>query len=209
MNWFPERMWEGARVAVIGGGHSLTSEQVRIVRQAGYRTVGVNHAYKLGVNIDICFWGDKDWFYGVDGNPGQSEGVLAWPGLRVTISPECAHESAVCYLIAWNTPGLQPLPRLRWYRSSGLSAIALAAQLGASRIMLLGFDGYAANGQTNWHADNIHPPDDRVFNAHKECARELVRDLAEFPDTKRVQIWNASPGTAYDAFPTTTVEQGV
>lgn len=53
-------------------------------------------------------------------------------------------------------PGLAGVVQARLrQQNSGAGAIALAALLGAKRIVLLGFDAQKTGGQAHWHAD--HP----------------------------------------------------
>lgn len=203
MFWEPQRMWKGATVAIIGGGPSLTKEDVELVRSHGCRTIGVNDAYQFGVSIDICFWGDRRWFYGCaeTGHKGHRERVLAWPGLRVTCCMDCQDEVGVYTLIRESSPGLHPLPRIKWYANSGWTAAGLATLLGASRILLLGFDGRFVKGQNNWHSDNVSRVDETVFAYHRSSGREFAEDLQKWPSMTKPTIWNCTPDSAYDAFP--------
>lgn len=203
MFWEPQRIWKGASVAIVGGGPSLTKEQVAAVRDAGFRTIGVNDAYLFGVAIDICFWGDRLWYFGnpVNGHPGHRERVLKWPGLRVTCCMDCVDEPGVYTLIRERSEGLHPPPRIKWYANSGWTALGLAVMLGARRVVLIGFDGRAQGARYNWHPDNASGADASVFGFHKESGRQCAKDIAAWPDTTGIQIWNCTPGSAYDAFP--------
>lgn len=204
----PRRMWKGASVAVVGGGPSLTLRQVQAVRNAGFRTIGVNDAYLFGVAIDVCFWGDMRWYFGHSetGHPGHRERVLKWPGLRVSCSMSCIDEPGVFTMVRYDGPGLTLPPHLRWYANSGLSAIGLATVMGASRIVLLGFDGQRVNGKMNWHDDNVSQPEDSVFKLHRESARQCAADLEQWPGGSPI-VWNCTPDSAYDAFPSCSLEE--
>ena len=207
MYWNPQQMWKGATVAVVGGGPSLDPRDIVAAHANGARVIGVNDAYVFGVAIDLLFWGDHDWYFGTETHPGHKAGVQKWPGIRVTTAHQCADEPAVNYLIRSQSAGLQLFPALKWYRDSGLSAIALAVSLGAKRIILLGFDGRQIKGQHNWHKDNVREVPSYVFDDHRHSARTLVDDIKHWPGAEDVQIWNASPDSAFDAFPLTNGEQ--
>ena len=202
MYWYPQRMWDGANVGIIGGGPSLHISDIKHLRERGYRLIGVNDAYRFGVDIDICFWGDGDWYFGnpLKKHPGHRSQVQAWPGLRVTIAPECVEEPGVLGLVRWSEPGLHPLPRLHWYQSSGLSAVALAVQLGATKVVLLGFDGKRVEGKHNWHDDNVHDVDDQVFKHHVEQSYKLIDDIKCWPNISTPSIWNCTPNSSYGSF---------
>lgn len=203
MFWEPQRMWKGATVAIIGGGPSLTKADVEFARCWGCRTIGVNDAYLFGVSIDICFWGDRRWYFGSPetGHTGHRERVQAWPGIRATCCMDCQDESGVHTLIRDMSPGLHAPPRIKWYANSGWTAVGLAALLGADRIVLLGFDGRSVDGQFNWHPDNVSKVDDTVFNYHRSSGRELANDIQNWPSSRRTIVWNCTPDSAYDAFP--------
>lgn len=201
MFWNPTRYLKGATVAVLGGGPSLTEEHVKQVRSAGLRVIGVNDAYRFGNNVDLCFFGDAQWFFGTGERAGHAKALERFYGLKVTCAPECCEWPGIFGLARRVDAGLWPVPCCKWYYNSGLSAIGLAVVLGASRIVLLGFDGQAVNGSTHWHNDCIETPDERVFRAHQESAEELMRDIRNYAGNQNATVWNATPNSAYMAFP--------
>lgn len=211
MFWEPQRMWKGASVAIIGGGPSLTIDQIAHVRAAGFRTIGVNDAYQFGVMIDICFWGDRLWYFGnvETGHPGHREQVQKWPGLKVTSCMDCVDEPNVFTLIRETSPGLHPPPRIKWYANSGWTALGLAVMLGAKRVVLLGFDGCRVNGSLNWHQDNVSAVEDSVFLYHHASGRQCAEDIRSWPDTNNLTIWNCTPETTYNAFPSAPLKEVV
>ena len=91
--------------------------------------------------------------------------------------------------------GVVPKP-FKAFGNSGAGAIALAAKAGASRVLMLGYDGRAAGARVHWHGD--HPAG--LGNAGSMPKwdgqfRELRDSLA------RLQIVNASRATALEMFP--------
>lgn len=86
--------------------------------------------------------------------------------------------------------------------NSGQRAIQLAAHLGASRVILLGYDCTLANG-SHWHGN--HPA-----TMHNPVQREVGRWHADFSSLVKllpdVEIINASRKTALTCFPITTAE---
>jgi hypothetical protein len=202
MYWNPPKFLQGAAVAVLGGGPSLTIEQVNRVRRAGYRVIGVNDAYQFGNSVDICFFGDRAWYLGdTEGKfRGHAQRLAGWHGLIVTCSPDCVQLPQIHGLLQRNDPGLWPPPCCRWYRNSGFSAIGFAVTLGAVEIVLLGFDGREVNGLTHWHMGCLEKPDNRVFMEHHKSAQELMDDIARYPGGKGVRILNCTPDSGYAAF---------
>ena len=193
-------MWKGASVAIIGGGPSLVEKDVRLCRVSGCRTIGVNDAYKFGNNIDITFFGDAEWYYGTAHHPGHAQAVQQWPGMRITCDPRLQREAGLICLQKHEGEGIMDFPRLKWYRNSGASAIALAVMLGASRIYLLGFDGMKRKGQHNWHEDNVHDIPEATYLKHQNQMATLAEDVRRYPYNNNATIWNCTPCSAYNCF---------
>ncbi|GAB2913753.1 glycosyltransferase family 9 protein [Paralcaligenes ginsengisoli] len=91
--------------------------------------------------------------------------------------------------------------RFMTYQNSGAGAIALAAHLGAKRIMLLGYDCQKTNGQSHWHGD--HPRGlGNAGSVDKWPAqfRQVGQDLSG------IEIVNCSRATALTVFPTAALD---
>lgn len=92
------------------------------------------------------------------------------------------------------------------YGNSGASCITLAAEGGASQIILLGFDCQKTEGKSHWHGD--HPPTlgnaGQIDKWHEKFARQ-AKDLSH------IRIINCSRATALTCWPRadleTTLEQ--
>jgi len=104
--------------------------------------------------------------------------------------------------------GLAGVKRIRFHRqtprNSGAGAIALAAQMGAERIVLLGYDAQKTDGRAHWHGD--HPKG--LGNAGSvakwpEQFRALVGSL------RGAQVINASRATALTCFPRASLEDAL
>ena len=58
--------WGAATAVLIGGGPSLTVEQVHhvgVARAAGYvRVIAVNDAYRVAAFADVCYFADAEWW---------------------------------------------------------------------------------------------------------------------------------------------------
>ncbi len=94
--------------------------------------------------------------------------------------------------------------KLRHGSNSGYQAINLAVHLGAKKIILLGYDMHREGARDNWH-DEPRPTSSPDKYAHSMLPHfaSLVRPLAE----RGVEVVNATPGSALDAFPKATLEE--
>lgn len=106
-----------------------------------------------------------------------------------------------CYTLCKKCHNIPVAPVMN-YQNSGAGAVALAAALGASSIILMGYDMGYAGGKRHWHGD--HPPGlgnaGKVKNwpAHFEpLARRLTR----------INVLNCSRKTALKCFPRAELEQ--
>jgi hypothetical protein len=158
MSWIVPRMWEGGDVWIIGGGSSVT-KQFGIPKQIVQNVItevsppsiyspymreihekhviGINVAYLIGDWIDMVFFGDGGFFL------KHKEGLAKFPGLKVCCQPNAAKYAWV-KMLGRDTrqgKGISPNPRtVCWNNNSGSAAISVAANAGAKRIFLLGFD---------------------------------------------------------------------
>lgn len=179
------RLWPGETVVCVGTGPSLTQADVDACRGRA-RVIVVNDAYRLAPWADLLYAADDKWWAWHKGAPG-------FAGLKYTIAP-CRH--------AW--PGLQVLRNsgqhglesnpsgLRTGYNSGYQAINLAVHLGASRVLLLGYD-MAGDHYFGSHPDRTRPP-------FAPC----LKAFATLPDPLRaagVEVVNCSRHTALTCFP--------
>lgn len=80
--------------------------------------------------------------------------------------------------------------------NSGYQAIGLAYHLGASTIILLGFDMHCHGGKSHWFGD--HP---KGFNSNNKYERFIAAYRTIKPENYGIEILNCSRKTALDAFP--------
>ena len=181
------RIWdEGTTVYIIGGGPSIaysagimdpvlkgvegSGRRVRpdydkIKKISEYlapihnqRVIGVNNSYMLGNWVDVVWFGDCGWF-----NFHQQKMSDEYFGLRCSCCPRFGdNPKHGVYFFARDNErkvGISTKPnRVAWNHNSGSSAINVAYHLGATRIVLLGFDMKNAQLQenksridTHWH----------------------------------------------------------
>ena len=137
----------------------------------------VNTSYKAVPWADVLYAMDFDWWqmYGEDER-------IKFNGARYST---CKPPRGL---------GVQRLP-ITHYGNSGAAAISMAAQGGAERIVLLGYDCQRTGGKAHWHGD--HPS--KLGNAARmNDWADGFRQLAQ--DHKSITIVNASRDTALDCF---------
>ena len=198
------RLWPGATVVCLGSGPSLTRADV-VACQGRARVIAVNDAWRLAPEADVLYSSDEYWWR-------HYRGVPEFGGLKVTLgrrlqSPAWATALGLTVLGNTGDTGLERQPTgLRNGRNSGYAAINLAVHLGASRILLLGYDmGLAGDGRG--HFFGAHPPGLRNSNAalyqlFRRRFETLIAPLA----AAGVTVVNCSRETALTTFPCVTLE---
>jgi hypothetical protein len=192
--WEPDQSFAGQTVVVIGNGPSLLAVEVMAV--AGQRLIAVNSACRWAAPIataeDMLFFVDNSW------NENRPELAAAWPG--IVVSPnrnakarlgEALRRIDITELTVW--AGAMPDAV---QASSGHGAAVLAARMGAVRVVLIGFDGRRVDGRSHWHND---------YQEHGDTYNDRFipgwRMLMPVFTARRVELFNATPGSAIDAVP--------
>jgi len=194
-------------VVLIGGGPSLTPEQVEKCR--GKATViAINSAVFLAPWADALYFCDEQWYR------WHEQTVKNFKGLKVTLeNRKLAAElpGLVCMRQDGGKDGepgglCEAKDGLRTGLNSGYQAINLAVHWGARRIVLLGYDMKPAlNGRMHWHTEHPVPtPKDAplAFLPHFDTLLEPLARLG-------VQVLNATPGSALEAFPKVSLEEAL
>ena len=175
-------LWPEAAVALLGGGPSLTLQQVEHVR-GHCRIIAINRAYRLAPGADWLHAADKWWW---EGHPD----ALAFKGIKTTC--EAGVDQRVIFIRPSGIWGFEDDPsRVRTGLCGGYQASQFAVRSGAKRVLLLGYDGHGGN----WHEGYGKPS-----VAYESCVGEY-RNLASHLTRRGVEMLNCSPGTIYDAFP--------
>lgn len=156
--WTPEPLFRGETVFCLASGPSLTAEVVDKVRGHG-RVIAVNSSVFLAPWADAMFFTDNGWFEtGRDPQFGGRHGDDTWPrrdfveqfaGHVICMSPVAKRvlRDKVKRIKGCGQPTDNP-PRfpeigssvIHGGRTSGHTAVSLAIAMGASRIVLLGYD---------------------------------------------------------------------
>lgn len=185
---------DGHAAYIIGGGPSLKSFDFNLLR--GRKTVGCNHAFRLGVDICniVCFVdGGTGRFLEqmVDGVPTRDT-IFNFPGPIVSNHFDMINEPRVHYFAATerivaDVVG-QP-PKLMHGSNTGVAATHLALKLGANPVYLMGIDMKSHQGQNNWHTYGELPKDQEVYNRHTDGFRVLSREYQVFyPGAQIIQL---------------------
>jgi hypothetical protein len=190
--WRAPRVWRGDTCWILGGGPSLLDFDLTLLQR--HRTIAVNNAYKVAPWADAMIFGDCRWY------PDHGRGLGSFAGLKVTTCCTWEREPGIRIMHKELAPyGIsEELGTLRWNLSTGACALNLAFHLGASRIVLAGFDMHkGSDGRKNFH-DDYGP-----FTGRDPFRRFLLPFPAIKADLDRlgVEVINATPGSALTLWP--------
>jgi hypothetical protein len=185
------KTFPGSTIVCVGGGPSLTVADVDACYGVHVHVLAINDAWRLAPWADVLYACDQKWWTWHQGVPqfaGPKYAIAAsdpitWPDVQV--------------LENTGVLGLELAPTgLRTGYNSGYQAINLAVHLGATRILLLGYDlGPAPDGRTHWfgeHPDRQPSP----YPVMREAFASLVEPLAALG----VTVVNCSRRTALGCF---------
>ena len=183
-------------MVILGAGPSLTAADVEAVRGRA-RVIAINRTFELAPWADVLYSADEKpfrWYW--------EHGLKDCPGLKYSLT-NGVQKMGVTLLQRGLESGLSRDPHvLHTGKNSGYSAINLAVHLGASRILLLGYDMQRGpNGEEHCHAD--HPsrstPRYELFQSFFPSLVEPLREAG-------VSIVNCSRRTAIECFPRMDLE---
>jgi len=232
MIWEVPRMWDEGDVWIIGGGPSLPrqfdvpDEVIRKVLSkssppSAYspylapihnkHVIGINAAFLIGDWIDMVFFGDKAWWL------ANRERLAEFPGLKVSCHPKFGSAEFITERIKYlardkqHVKGISSNPcAVSWNSNSGAAAISVAANAGAKRVILLGFDmKLGEDSRQHWHAlygsaeRKETEPRKLPFHRHLRCFPEVAKDAKR----RGIEILNASPESVIECFRKITVKE--
>lgn len=194
------RLWPGETVVCLGGGPSLTQEDVDYVRGLA-RVIAINDAYRLAPWADVLYACDEKfwkWQYRF-----HEDAINDFHGFRYALTPASARHPFVEVLRNTGETGLELEPTgLRTGRNGGYQAINLAVHFGVTRILLLGYDmSLGHGGKSHWfgdHPDRMKPPL-TVFRRNFPTIAKPLKEIG-------VEVLNCSRRSALTCFPKVTLE---
>lgn len=225
--WTPELLFLGETVVCIASGPSLTPEicaKVCAAQLAGKcRVIVVNSSCMLAPWADVLFFTDSGWYDArkemvrdwqglVVTMSRQAARELNAPGMplhngrpRVLRVKGCGDPDAPPRVRA--APGVLPKvpgfpdlgsPEIQQGRSSGHTAVSLAAATGASRVLMVGYDMRVVNGREHHHSEYKGPRDLSIYENEFQKA---FRGWNEAAQASGVEILNCTDGSAVTEFP--------
>jgi len=188
------RNWTGRTVACIASGPSLRPVDCDVVRDAELPSIAVNNAGlpPMASFADIHYACDGRWFE-------KHPEALTYDRIKVCAVDEAP--AGVHKVDLVSGPGFDERPNtIRAGQNSGHQAVHLAASLGATQIILLGYDMQRTGGQSHFHGDHRGGLENPEDGALARWADEQFPVLARELNKRGVDVVNASRVSALTCF---------
>jgi hypothetical protein len=185
--------------SVVNGKAPMSAYSPFMTPIHGKHVIGINGAFKLGLWVDVCFFGDNSWYL------ANRKELARWPNLKVSCAPWFStrrgkDQEGVKFLpkSTQKTGVSMDSGKLVWGCHSGAAALNLAVLMGCKRIYLIGFDmKISRDGRSHWH-----------YEYKTACKRPpFKRHLAIYPTMGEaikklgVEVVNLCPGSGIRVFP--------
>ncbi len=229
MIWSVPPIWQSGDVWILGGGNSVVkqfeipadvvnavlSNKRHVSAYSPYmeaihskHVIGINAAFEIGTWIDMLFFGDSGYFTDYENK------IRQFPNMKVSCATNTRNVDWVKYLQKSKQKfGISADPStVCWNMNSGAAAINVAANAGAKRIFLLGFDMKLNNGEKHWHRVYTNgkfvtkpPHAPNPFPAHLKGFPFIGNDAHQ----RGIEIYNVSPDSMIMKFPKITLKEAL
>lgn len=205
----PRFQYTGYTVVCIAGGTSVTQKQVDYCKNKGWKAIAINDAYRLAPWADILYACDNKWWrwnpeaLSFKGRKITHEQKKRWDKILRNKNVEDLPNPSLEIMISDGKSVFEEEPlghsqtRIKHGSNSGFQALCIALLMGASRVILLGYDMKPKDGVSHWFGE--HPEG-------KQCDTRYTDWLGEFPALKKFadmrgqEIINCSPYTDLKCF---------
>lgn len=192
------RLWQNETAVCVAAGPSLTQADVDYCRGKA-KVIVINRSYELAKWAEAMYACDSRLWKWVNGAPD-------FPGLKFTLDPMAKRWPGVRLLGKGPHQGLSLDPaKLCLGGNSGYQALNLAVLLGATRILLLGYDmGVSSKGKQHWHGDHpnkMRSPYQTFLNNYPTLVEPLTK--------AGIEVINCSRETRLKCFPRMTIEEAL
>lgn len=198
--------WARQAAFIVCGGPSVREQNLELLR--GRRVIVINRSFETIPWADILFFADANpwkWY---------RDGIMGFRGRVVTVferKPSNKYPDRFEQYRKTRPPALSRDPAcITMQRTSVTGSIHAALHLGARPIVTLGLDLKAAIGKAGSKITHHHAPHPKPFvpgcwEKHRKELHSILPSLKAWG----AEVWNASPGSACDAFPIMSLEDAI
>ncbi len=213
MIWKVPKISNGETFAILAGGPSLKDFDPSVLK--GCRVITINDSWRISPKADYLYFCDKKWWqYHQDRNLRSLDNKISfheliYKGFWVKGGPGFNDHPQVHSLAFCGQVGLSHCPEsLRHGSNSGYAAINLAYLLGASKIILLGYDLDFSGSVTHWHREPREQPTE-FRRTLEHSMLPLFPFLVDPLEEAGVKVINANPNSALLCWPRMELQEAL
>jgi hypothetical protein len=197
--WFPD--WRGQTCVIIASGPSAAKAGIETAKGRA-KTIAINSSWRLAPWADILYACDYAWWK-------NHKGVPEFKGLKVSQDPEACRAfkniNRVECVRARDDMLLTRPAQIGWGGNSGFHAVNLAAQFGAAKVVLVGYDLRLDLG-LHWHEK--HQGNNPMTKNVERWRRAIDNAMPVFA-ALGIPVINASPVSALVSYPKMTLAEAL
>jgi hypothetical protein len=191
-------IWKNKTVVCMASGPSLRFYQTMVTGQ--WKVIAVNDAYKLAPWADILYACDRQWWEWHSGCP-EFKGYKLQHRHREEDKPHSTRLEpypGIDCIVSDGTSGFSnTMDTIRTGGNSGYQALHMAIQLGAARIILLGYDMKPQVDKSHFFGE--HPNGRGADYRYEKWIKEFPALQTEAVN-RGIKIYNCSPDSALECF---------
>lgn len=198
--WVVPRDWPGETVFIVGGGPSVLEQDVELLR--GRRVIAINSSYQRVPFADYVIAHDHQWW-----REHKDRIQATFQGQMVAPTEHRQGFDGRLYVHKRYPPMSSDPGWISMKVTTFSGAINLAVHKGASKIVLLGADGKLGKDGRSHHYEPHCWWKFRTdrWDKHRAELQTFIGPLKLL----RIEVLNASPGSAWDLWPVVTLEQAI
>ena len=201
--WFPD--WQDETIAIVASGPSAKKAGVEQL-QGKVKVIAINESWRLVPWADVLYGCDSNWWR-------LHDGVKFFQGLKISAQEEARklYKEIKIVTITHVRSDELSLDRPGYIGAggnSGFQSLNLAAQFGASRILLVGYDMRVDLGE-HWHARHPMPLSNPHPNDNLPRWRRAIDGVAPRLEEAGISVVNCSPVSLLKAYPKMTIEEAL
>lgn len=199
----------------LGGGPSLTLDDVNYCRERADAVICINNSYQLAPWATALYAADSKWWRWHREHATRPDELVdpitkrsySFGGLRYSLQRDAAAHPGVQVLQNTGAEGLEHFPTgLRTGNNGGYQAINLAVHFGVKRILLLGYDMQRGpRGEGHWHGNHPKQKAKHSFLSFIAAFPSLLTPLSQLG----IEVINCSPRTSLQCFPQMALQKAL
>jgi hypothetical protein len=196
--------WKGETAAIIASGPSAKKAGVGLLKDR-VKVIAIKKCVELAPWADVVYGCDGPWWRDV-------RGLMKFTGMKLCYDVQACDEYGLQRVNIRdnksNRLSFDEIGAIGAAGNSGFQALNLAAQFGASRIMLIGFDVHGRSGEhwygrNNWNFAN-NPTEDN-YRRWRAAFEASAVDLTD----RGIDVVNCSVSSDLKCFRKQTIEQAL